>query len=188
MCSGMVVALTAIACFGALIAQDFVRHFLHPRFAAAGRVVPWIIGAYLAHALFSLFSLAVLQARRTPSLMAASFIALAANTVLNFALIPRWGMYGAARATLAAYGIEAAVMYVLAQRTFRLEYDLLRTSAAMGVFAGVLAVTQLPWNAGMRPMAFVAAGLVAMLLLLALGLNRIRLLFPGSQQSAISHQ
>ena len=74
--------------------------------------------------------------------MGASFVALLVNTALNFALIPRWGMYGAAYATLVAYVIEALVMYVLAQRTFRLEYDLPRTLAALGVFAMALSATR----------------------------------------------
>ena len=75
-----------------------------------------------------------------------SLLALVVNTVLNFALIPHWGMYGAAYATLLAYVMEATVMYALAQRSYRLRYDLPRTLAAMGVFAAVLAVTQIHWS------------------------------------------
>ena len=127
MCSGLIIALTAIACFGALIAQDFVARFIDHRYVSAGRVVPWIIGAYLAHSLFSLFSLAAMQARRTKLIMVGSFVALVVNTVLNFALIPHWGMYGAAYATLDCLLMEALVMYVLAQRAYRLDYDLFRT-------------------------------------------------------------
>jgi O-antigen/teichoic acid export membrane protein len=177
MCCGLVIVLTAIASLGALIAQDFVAHFLDHRYASAGRVVPWIIGAYLAHSLFSMFSLAALQARRTTLIMAASFVALVVNTVLNFALIPRWGMYGAAYATLVAYVIEALVMYVLAQRIFRLEYDPPRTFAAIGVFAAVLAVTQMHWNPSLRPYAMAGTVIVSFGLLTALGLDRIKRYF-----------
>ena len=83
MCDGLIVALTAVACFGALVAQDFVAHFLDPRYAAAGRVVPWIIGAYLAHCC----SPCSLWLRCTPAetklILSASFVALVVNTVLN---------------------------------------------------------------------------------------------------------
>ena len=121
MCSGLIIALAAIACFGSSIARDFIAHFLDRRYAAAGRVVPWIIGAYFAHSLFSMFCLAAMQARRTKVLVWASFLALVLNTLLNFALIPGFGMYGAAYATFGAYVVEAVVMYFLAQRMFRLE-------------------------------------------------------------------
>ena len=50
--------------------------------------------------------------------MLVSFVAFAFNTALNFALIPRWGMYGAAYATIVAYVIEALVMYFVAQRLY----------------------------------------------------------------------
>ena len=176
MCAGLIVMLTAVACFGALIAQDFVAHFVDHRYASAGRVVPWIIGAYLAHSLFSMFSLSAMQTRRTTLIMGASFVALMVNTVLNFALIPRWGMYGAAYATLIAYVLEALVMYSLAQRAFHLDYDLVRTFAAMGVFAAVLGFTQIHWTVTHRPVAMLLATVGSLGLLYALGLKSIRLL------------
>lgn len=170
-CSELTVVLSAIACLGALIAQDFIAHFLDGRYAAAGRVVPWIIGAYLAHSIFTVFSLAVMQAKRTRWLMGVSFVALTLNTVLNFALIPRWGMYGAAYATAAAYVIEAVVMYGVSQRAYPLVYDLRRIFAASGVFLLVLAVTQLHLPSPQRQFALLATGLVCIGLLSALGLK-----------------
>jgi O-antigen/teichoic acid export membrane protein len=172
MCSGIIIVLVTIACFGALCAQDFIARFLDAKYAAAGRVVPWIIGAYLAHSLFSMFSLAALQARRTKVIMGASFVALVLNTILNFALIPRWGMYGAAYATLLAYVAEALVMYSLAQRICRLHYDLPRAFAAMGVLAAVLVITQIRWSAPIRPVVMGGALVVSVGLLLALGFGR----------------
>jgi O-antigen/teichoic acid export membrane protein len=173
MCSGLVIVLAAIACFGALIAQDFVSHFLDHRYDSAGRVVPWIIGAYFAHSLFSMFSLAAMQERKTSLIMGASFAALVVNTVLNFALIPPWGMYGAAYATLFAYVVEALVMYLFAQRIFRIEYRMVRIFAAIGIFVAALAFTQIRWNPPTRPLAMAAACLVSVGSLAALGFERI---------------
>ena len=173
MCAGLIVMLTAVACFGALIAQDFVAHFLDHRYAAAGRVVPWIIGAYLAHSLFSMFALAIMQARRTTLIMGASFVAFLGNTALNFALIPRWGMYGAAYATMIAYVVEALVMYLLAQRTFRLNYHLPRVFVAVAIFAAALTVTQIRWSPSRRPIAMAGMLVVSFGLLSIIGSERI---------------
>lgn len=180
LCSGLIVILTAIACFGALVAQPFVAHFLDHRYLAAGRVVPWIIGAYLAHSLFSMFSIAAIQATRTKLIMAGSFVGLAINTVLNFALIPRWGMYGAAYATLVGYVAEAVVMYLLAQHSYRLQYDLPRAFAAVSVFAVILAVTQLPLNAGQRPVLMLLTAFLGFGILGLLGFNRVNLLLRSA--------
>jgi O-antigen/teichoic acid export membrane protein len=182
MCAGLSVVLVTIACFGALIAGPFVSRLLDPRYAAAGRLVPWIIGAYLAHAMFSFLMASAMQARRSHFLMYASFIALAVNTLLNFALIPRWGMYGAAWATFAAYIFELLAMYFPAQRIYPIDYDLPRTLAALAIFAGVLVATQVRWNpastwlSGAQATALI--GLAAFGLLAALGWSRFRLLLP----------
>ena len=184
LCSGLIIGLTAIACFGALIAQDFVARFLDHRYAAAGRVVPWIIGAYLAHSLFSMFGIACMQARRTTLIMAASFVALAANTVLNFALIPHWGMYGAAYATLVAYVIEAVVMYVMAQRAYPLRYDLPRTFAAVAVFVIALSATQVHWNPQHRPMIMGVLAVACLSFLALMGFSHPTILAGRPRDSA----
>lgn len=184
MCSGLMIGLAAIACFGALIAEPFVARFLDHRYMAAGRLVPWIIGAYLAHSLFSMFGLACMQARRTKLIMASSFVGLTVNTILNFALIPHWGMYGAAYATVVGYIAEAIVMYVLAQQSYRLRYDLPRTFVALAVFGFVLAATQVHWNPQHRPLIVAAVGLISFGLLAALGFSRMKLLLRASQSGA----
>jgi O-antigen/teichoic acid export membrane protein len=171
-CSELFIGMAAVACFGALIAQDFIARFLNERYVTAGRVVPWIIGAYLAHAMFSIFSLAVLQGKRTQWLMLVSFSALTVNTALNFALIPVWGMYGAAYATAAAYVVEAVVMYFVAQRAYRLNYDLRRMTAGSGIFVAALFVTQVPWAVHYRPVVMIIAGITCLGLLSMLGLKR----------------
>jgi O-antigen/teichoic acid export membrane protein len=183
MCSGLIIALTTVACFGALIAQGFVDRFIDHRYVSAGRVVPWIIGAYLAHSLFTFFSLAAMQAGRTKLIMGGSFVALVVNTVLNFALIPHWGMYGAAYATLIAYVIEAMVMYALAQRAYRLRYDLPRTLAAMGVFTAVLAVTQVQWSSPFGSVVKALAGVLCFSFLTGLGFQRIKMFVRANQKA-----
>ena len=101
--------------------------------------------------------------------LAASGVALAANLALNIALIPRWGMYGAAWATTAAYGLEALVMYGYAQRIFHLPYRRTAIVAGLAVFGGALAVTQMPWPRGLHPLVMLATLLLSFLLLFLLG-------------------
>jgi O-antigen/teichoic acid export membrane protein len=161
--------MCGIACFGALFARLFMLHFIGRQFEPAIRLVPWIVGAYLMHSLFAMFQLAAIQACRTKTILAASFLALALNTILNFALIPSLGMYGAAYATFLAYVVEAVVMYVVAQRVYHLHYELPRIGAALAVFGVALVVTQIPWSATMGPMVTGGAAILCFGLLTALG-------------------
>ena len=119
-----------------------------------------------------MFSLAVVQARQTQWLMLVSFVAFAFNTALNFALIPRWGMYGAAYATIIAYVIEAFVMYFVAQRLYPISYDFRRIFASASVFLIALVATQVNWSDGHRVPALIFAALLCLSLFAALGLKQ----------------
>jgi O-antigen/teichoic acid export membrane protein len=148
--AGLSLLLVTIAIFGSLIAQDVVSRFLDHRYSSAGRLIPWIIAGYLFHALYGILQPSLLQARRVGFLWVVSCVALVANIGLNFLWIPRWGMYGAACATMAAYVIEAALMYVYAQRVYPLAFSRRRLATALTIFVGVLWITQVRWQQSWR--------------------------------------
>jgi O-antigen/teichoic acid export membrane protein len=121
-CSGLAVFLAILACLGILLAPAFVNLFLDSRYAATAQIIPLVVMGYLFHALFSLFDLAILQAKRTSSVFVISLVAFAVNIALNLAWVPHWGMQGAAWATTLAYAVEALGAFLLAQRVFHLPY------------------------------------------------------------------
>ena len=166
--SQLVIFLSAIALLGALLAPDAVR-ILDPRYHSIGCLIPWVIGGYLLHALFGFFNLAAMQGKRTKFILFASALAFVANLGLNLWWVPIWGMYGAAYATLAAYGLEAVVMYVYAQRVFFLPYQWTRIAPALAVFAVGLGLTQIPWQSSLRLVAMLAALAAGWLVLWLLG-------------------
>ena len=129
---------------------------------------------YLFHAWFSLFQLSILQAKRTASVFIISLVAFIVNLLPNFAMVPRWGMDGAAWATTIAYGIEAVGAFLLAQRFFALPYRVSEIVAGTVVACGALWLTQsalvLKWY-GLLP-AFWAV--LALALLLILGRHDLR--------------
>ena len=137
-CSALAVFLAVLACFGILLAPAFVQLSLDSRYAAAVQIIPLVVMGYLFHALFSLFDLAILQAKRTSSVFLISLIAFAANIGLNLVWVPHWGMYGAAWATALAYAVEALGAFLLAQQVFRLPYR--KGEILLGLAVAVVAV------------------------------------------------
>ncbi len=172
--TGLAFGLLAVATLGSVVARDFVQWFFDARYAEAGGLVPWIIGGYFFHALFSLFHVAAIQGKRTDLLLKASLVAFAANLALNFALIPRWGMYGAAWATIVAYAVEAVVMYGYAQRVFALPYRTARLAMGTALYLAVLMVTQLPLAGAPRVVALGVGFVVVAAALLLLGGRDLR--------------
>ena len=177
-CSGLSVFLAAIACLGILLSPLFIRVFLDPRYLAATRIVPLVVMGYLFHALFSLFDLSILQAKRTSSVFLISLLAFAVNVALNFAMIPRWGIYGAAWATTIAYAVEAAGAFLLAQRFFPLPYRVLEILSGLAIAAGALWLTQLAWAPKWQGLSMAAA--------LGLSLGMLALLGRRDLQSAFA--
>ena len=144
-CSGLVILLVAIASIGMLISPLFVHLALDYRYRAAGSIVPLVIMGYLFHGVFTLLNVSIMQAKRTGFVFLVSLLAFTANMVLNFALIPKWGMDGAAWATTIAYGLEAAVAYIFAQHFLTLPYRLPENLTALAIAGTALGLTQSRW-------------------------------------------
>jgi O-antigen/teichoic acid export membrane protein len=136
--SDLVLLLALIASSGALLAPLCIHVFLDSRYWPAASIAPILLGAYLCHALFALLQLSLIQARRTGLVTLVSGTALIANIALNFAWIPRYGMTGAAYATLTAYAVELVLAAVFAQRAHQLPYGWVRPS--LGLLAGTAAI------------------------------------------------
>jgi O-antigen/teichoic acid export membrane protein len=167
--AAILLLLCAAAVFGLAIADPFIRGFLDPRYRRAGPLVPLVIGGYLFHAIFALFQMSALHARKAQFVWVVSILALIANLVLNFAWDPKWGMYGAAWATTVAYAVEGSLMYVYAQRVYALPVKGRRLLIVMGIFCGLLAITQLSLPASMQTLATVAACVLGVTLFLGMG-------------------
>ena len=173
-CSSLGLLLAALACVGMLVSPLFINLCLDHRYRSAATVVPLVVMGYLFHGLFSLFDLSLLHARRTSSVFVVSLLAFAVNLALNFALIPRWGMYGAAWATTVAYAIEAFSAFVMAQHFFRLPWRISEILAALAISGAALWLTQSPSMQQYLGLPLVPCAVLAVALLALVGLRDLR--------------
>jgi O-antigen/teichoic acid export membrane protein len=106
----------------------------------------------------------------------------AVNVALNFWLIPRYGMVGAAVSTLAAYAVLFGAMTVYAQSVYPVAYQWRRIGTAIGA-AAALTVAARAGGLSLVPSVLLVA--VYPLVLALLGfyhraeLVRLRRLVPG---------
>jgi len=109
-----------------------------PGYEDASSVVPVVASAYLVYGLYVQFLVGVYTERRTRLLPPIVGASAGLNLGLNFLLIPRIGMIGAAWATLAAYSAMALTLFLRARKLYPVPYDFLRVgglaSAAGGTF------------------------------------------------------
>ena len=136
----------------AVMAPELLRIMTrNPVFWAAAPVVPVVTLAYVLHGAFLLGSVGIAiqkKARYYPMITAA---AAATNVAANFALIPRFGILGAAWATVLAYAVMAFLGIRISQRIYPVPFEWARLSglvqAAGIVYALSLLAPQALWPA-----------------------------------------
>jgi O-antigen/teichoic acid export membrane protein len=101
--AGMALMGAGVAAF----APEILGLLAGDRFGPAARVVPPLVLAMLFHATTPVTTSALIVARRTGGLAYGAFGAVAVNVVGCLALVPRWGIAGAAWATVLGFAYRA---------------------------------------------------------------------------------
>ena len=127
----------------ALVSPWLVRLLTQPDFYAGSRVVAPLAFAAAAFGGYLVVWIGVARARRTQFNWVVAGIAAAVNVALNVALIPPFGMMGAAVATLGAYVALFAGMAWTAQRAFPVPYEWRRVTLLAGAAVGLTVVGKL---------------------------------------------
>jgi O-antigen/teichoic acid export membrane protein len=89
-------------------------------------------------------------------------------TGLNFLLIPVWGAYGAAWATLLAFLVRFVTVYITAQRAYPLPYDWPRISMLLAA-VGILGFVGTVWSHLAGLVVSISVGVIAVVLFAAVG-------------------
>jgi O-antigen/teichoic acid export membrane protein len=145
------IALTSVFLVVTFYLEDIVRihigarYFIHPNYWPGLPIVPVILLSYMFTGFYVLFIVGVYLEKKTQYLPIISGGGAIVNVVLNFTLIPRYGLMGAAYATLCAYVVMAVSIYFVSQRFYRVNYEwskVLRTAIAGGVALASLSLVQ----------------------------------------------
>jgi O-antigen/teichoic acid export membrane protein len=109
-----------------LVLSLFVRDFLSvmsaPAFLPAYRVVPLLVAAQVVFTWADYWTLGIYVSGRTRAMAVSAIVLVPITLALNFLLIPRFGMFGAAWATFGAYTIRFLVIYHFAQQYYPIPY------------------------------------------------------------------
>jgi O-antigen/teichoic acid export membrane protein len=112
-----------------LFIEDIVRiklgsgYFFNTAYWEGARIVPWILLSYVFTGAYVNFVVGVNMEKKTGYLPLVTGAGAMVNIAVNYALIPTYGIMGAAYATLAAYMVMAAGMYFASQRFYVVEYE-----------------------------------------------------------------
>jgi O-antigen/teichoic acid export membrane protein len=114
-----------------------VELLTNPRYQRAEKGVALLAFAGAVYAGYTVLAIGSGRARKTQWNWVVTGIGAAVNVALNFWLIPRYGMVGAAVSTAAAYVVLFVGMTVYAQNVYRVAYQWRRVLTCVGAAIGL---------------------------------------------------
>jgi O-antigen/teichoic acid export membrane protein len=116
----------------AAIAADLLDLVTHGQYVAAAGVVTWTAIGVAFYGVYLLTSIGLNITSRTAYYPMTTAVGAGVNIGLNFLLIPRFGIIGAAWANAAAYAVQAAMAYGFSQHFYPVAYEYGRVLRAVG--------------------------------------------------------
>jgi len=102
------------------------RALIHESYWPGLPIVPVVLFAYLVNGIYVNLLAPIIISKKTKAIMLATLAGALVNIAANFALIPRFGIYGPPWAAFAAYCVMALVAYFYGRRYFPVPYEFKR--------------------------------------------------------------
>jgi O-antigen/teichoic acid export membrane protein len=165
------VAFALLTCVAlAAFAREALAVFATPPYFAAAAVIPILAPGVLLAGMY-IFAPGLAIAKRTVGIAALSVLGAGLNVALNVALVPPFGIRGAAAATLVSAALVFAGYMAASQRLYHVPHDWRRLAAATLVAAGagmVGAAVDLPLPSALLVKGVLLCGVIVTLVQLGL--------------------
>jgi len=119
------------------LAPWVVELLTNPRYQRAEKGVALLVFAETLYAGYVVLAIGSGRARRTELNWVVTGVGAAVNVGVNFLLIPRWGMVGAAVSQVVSYAVLFAGMTLYAQHVYPVPYQWRRVATVLGTAAGL---------------------------------------------------
>jgi O-antigen/teichoic acid export membrane protein len=141
----------------------------------AWQVVPLVALSYVLYGFYYQLAVGLNLEKKMKYIPVIVSTAAAVNLLLNYVLIPPWGMMGAAISTLASYSLLSVLAYFASRRFYPVAYEWGRLAQLLVIFGSTYLLSRL---VPPSPLARALVFKIALLLLCPLILYAIRFLTP----------
>ena len=124
--SAIVVLLVSLYIDDLVKFRVFGRFVINPAYWSGLGIVPIILVGYLFNGIYVNFMAGIYIEKKTSHLPYITGIGAIINVAVNFLMIPKYGMFGAAWATLFAYAGMAIAIYIVSHRFYPVRYEMNR--------------------------------------------------------------
>ncbi|RMF62250.1 MAG: flippase, partial [Calditrichaeota bacterium] len=112
-----------LICAFSFLGGDLIDLLASSKYHGASVVLPYLVIPIVLNASYTVFGAGLLIYKKTKLVMYYTFVAGGVNIALNFLLIPKFGLMGAAVATLIAYTVLFGLTIVSASKYLRLSVN-----------------------------------------------------------------
>ncbi len=134
---GMVPVIFGMSYLG----EDIILVFASAKYAPFARLLPTLLLGIFAYGMFqSIVSSGLLLFKKTGTISQLTCFWAVANILLNFALVPYLGIWGAAIATAVTYVLLLLCTFIISRRHIKIEIDLMAVVKAITFSAVMLGV------------------------------------------------
>jgi O-antigen/teichoic acid export membrane protein len=119
------VMLTLATCIGIVIGGPFLTIFAGSQFRDVSSIFPYLLLSVYAGSFYFFFSSPIFFYKKTHLLPLITGSSAIINIVLNLLLIPKYGINGAAIATIISHIWISVISYVVGNRLFKIKWPLL---------------------------------------------------------------
>lgn len=119
-----VLILTVQIMVKVLFSTDFISfQIFNPAYKSSQGFIIYVMLGYFFSLLMAFYSIAPYKFNKTIHFLIADLLAMITNLVLNFLLIPKFDVIGAALATMFAFMIGALYLFLFSNQRIRVEYQ-----------------------------------------------------------------
>ena len=133
----------------AVFGRELLFLMAEPEYHAAHTVIPIVVLAYMLQGVFALGSIGIGISKKANVYPAITLSAATVNVILNILWIPRFGIDGAAWATVAGYALMAALGYYFGNKHYPIPFEwsrLSRVVAAAALAYGLSTLAPSDWQ------------------------------------------
>lgn len=113
-----IIVILIAAFFISIFSKEAIQFLLDPKYLGAYKIVPIIALAYFIGQISGLSNLSIYQEKKTLQMMYMSLGTAILNIILNFLLVPKFGAYGAAYATVLSFAFFFGIKYLYAKKCY----------------------------------------------------------------------
>jgi len=142
----------------------------------AYEVVPMLSLSVVLLGIYQVFSVGVTLTKKTKYVIYSNYTAAFTNIGLNFVLIPKYGMFGAAFASVIACTINVIIIYYFAQKVYHINYKVLKVILYLIIFCTIILFTN---YYDINTLSKVIISVIVILIAPSLGLVHYSQIFSG---------